>query len=146
MGLPFPLLLEQSTGLRILIQFYSQNVMPVRVLILPFNLFNVVMIAGTEDDFLNPSTYVKALHFRTASLLSQSAAKMQDELASNPPFTAWNNTQVFFLQVASKAYIEQVITERCLAKIETVEDHSLKQALQTLCHLFGTSKEFVQIN
>lgn len=89
-------------------------------------------------DLLKPQVYLNALAFRTVSLVSQSAAKLQEELSSHDPFTAWNNTQTFFLQSAAKSYIEYLVVLKFVEKINSVNEASLKQVLNQLCHLFGT--------
>jgi hypothetical protein len=93
-------------------------------------------------DFRDPSVYLRALQFRSALLLHQSAERLQENVgAGKDLFTAWNDSQVYFLQGLAKSYIEYQIVLRFHEWISSsVPNGPLKNALKELCDLFALTR------
>jgi acyl-CoA oxidase len=90
------------------------------------------------DQLLNGG-YVDSLRWRIVYLLSEAGKKLMAEASSKDPFIAWNDTQVFYLQNAAKAFMEWLIVDRFLEKINSLpgEFQSLKSILLRACDLFA---------
>lgn len=81
--------------------------------------------ASNETDIVSPAVYVHALQYRVVYLLQESATKLQNILQSgkvSETFSAWNDSQVFYLHSAAKAYLDTVIIQRFLLSIESCPD------------------------
>lgn len=81
-------------------------------------------LVQSESDFLNDDTYIKAFKFRVCYLLFQSGLKLQNEVSKQSDlFTAWNNCQVFYIHSAAKAFIELLVIEKTLERIQSIQVH-----------------------
>eukprot|EP01137_Pigoraptor_chileana_P005692 Opistho-2@49096 len=99
---------------------------------------NTTCDATEPSHFAAEACYLGALRYRAAWLLQKAGEKLSVEIASGKDmFTAWNDSQVFALQAAARAYIDLVMTERFLDGIERCNDSTLVPALRNLCAVFA---------
>eukprot|EP01102_Stenamoeba_stenopodia_P014952 TRINITY_DN5044_c0_g1_i1.p1 TRINITY_DN5044_c0_g1~~TRINITY_DN5044_c0_g1_i1.p1 ORF type:complete len:734 (+),score=191.25 TRINITY_DN5044_c0_g1_i1:67-2268(+) len=105
------------------------------------SLYSSKVSSSDDVDFRDPKVYLRALQFRSANLLLQSTERLQEQVANGKDvFTAWNDSQVFFLQSLAKSYIEFVIVSKFVDYLQEVNDPTLRSALQQLCDLFAMTR------
>lgn len=98
--------------------------------------------ARTEEGCRDPDFLVGAYQWLVCYLLKQSAAKLGLELSRRKdPFTARNDSQVFFCRSLALAYIECTVLQKFKEAIFNEEEtpESLRPVLLKLCSLYGLS-------
>jgi len=102
------------------------------------SLLNEKAIFDNEKELLNGG-YVPALKWRICYLLSEGTKKLSGQLTSKDTFTAFNDSQVFFLQNAAKAFMDWIIIDKFMENIENLklEFQALKPVLMLCCDLFA---------
>lgn len=96
--------------------------------------------AKTEQECRDPDFLVGAFQWLVCYLLKESAARLRQQLTNGKdPFTARNDSQVFYCRSLALAYIECTVLQRFKEAIFDEEEtpQALKPVLLKLCSLYG---------
>jgi hypothetical protein len=98
---------------------------------------------GEKCDFTSPSQflnfgYLPALQWRFLTLISDGAKKLMSNVTQKDAFNAFNDSQVFYLQAAAKAFMENLLIKNLFQITENLpaEFHSLKPVLVVTIFFF----------
>ncbi|XP_072043153.1 LOW QUALITY PROTEIN: peroxisomal acyl-coenzyme A oxidase 3-like [Amphiura filiformis] len=104
-----------------------------------FNIIKHRFSARTEQDMLNPKVSLDAYKWLVVYLLQESAHKVQSQLGNGKdPFTAKNDSQVYFCRSLSLAYIEHTALQELYNFCQNQDISSvLATVLTQMCALYG---------
>ncbi|EPR68221.1 acyl-CoA dehydrogenase family protein [Cyclobacterium qasimii] len=99
---------------------------------------NPLIIRNTDENhLLDPEFHLNAFQYRENSILSSAGKRLKRLMDEGmDPFDAVNVAQHHLFTLAM-AFIERVILEKFIEKIEQTTDPELKQVLKRLCDLFA---------
>lgn len=102
---------------------------------------NPITVRNTDTEhLLDPEFHLAAFSYREKSILSSAGRRLKHHLDEGmDSFDAFNLVQSHLVTVGF-AYIERIILEEFINKIEQVEDEDCKQVLRKLCQLFALSQ------
>lgn len=102
---------------------------------------NPITVRNTDKEhLLDPEFQLAAFNYRERSILSSAGRRLKHHLDEGmDSFDAFNLVQSHLVTVGF-AYIERIILEEFINKIEQVEDQECKQVLRKLCQLFALSQ------
>lgn len=94
----------------------------------------------SESHLLDKNFYLSAFHYREQGIVTSAAKRIKKLIDSGlDAYDAFNVAQHQMIDVA-KAYLDRVVLEQFLHKIESVEDESSKAMLEKLSQLFALHK------
>lgn len=94
----------------------------------------------SDSHLLDKEFHLKAFYYREHEITTSAAKRIKKLIDSGlDAYDAFNVTQHQMIDVA-KAYLDRVVLERFLTKIETLEDSSSKDVLSKLAQLFALHK------
>ncbi len=101
---------------------------------------NPIIIRNTDEDhLLDPEFHLNAFKYRERDILSSAARRLKHYIDQGmDSFDAFNQCQ-FHLFNVGVAYIESVIMEQFILKVEGLEEGSSKNILKKLCDLYALS-------
>ncbi|MCL4113851.1 UNVERIFIED_CONTAM: hypothetical protein GTU68_043601 [Idotea baltica] len=110
-----------------------------------FLALNPMYKRKTDADHLSdPRFHLHAFKYRQRKLLYSLGSRMRDMFKKRiTPYDVFLRTQNHMIELAN-AYVELIVLEQFLAKLDTVEDGAEKEMLQTLYQLFAL--ETIEIN
>ncbi len=102
---------------------------------------NPLIVRNTDEDhLLDFEFHLNAFRYREKDILTSAARRLKRLISEGmDSFDAFNVAQHHLVQVGF-AYIERIILEQFIARIEEVEDPACKTALTKLCQLFALSQ------
>ncbi|XOV95028.1 MAG: acyl-CoA dehydrogenase [Bacteroidota bacterium] len=101
---------------------------------------NPIIIRSTDEEHLLDSEFhMNAFRYRERDILSSAAKRLKHHIDQGmDSFDAFNQCQYHLFNVGV-AYIEAVIMEQFILKVNSVEDGSSKNILKKLCDLYALS-------
>mmetsp|Transcript_20899 Transcript_20899/g.54588 ORF Transcript_20899/g.54588 Transcript_20899/m.54588 type:complete len:668 (+) Transcript_20899:353-2356(+) len=87
----------------------------------------------------DPGFQIRTLRYRTARLLHTVAARLHKHRPRMGAFEAWNHCLNHLLALAN-AYVESVMLEKFVQKVQSVQDPDCKKALKALCDIFALTR------
>jgi acyl-CoA oxidase len=102
---------------------------------------NPIIVRSTDQDhLLDFSFHINAFQYRERDILVSAAKRLRKHLSSGmDSFDAFNQCQYHMVGVGF-AYVERLILEQFIAKVQAVEDADCKAALTKLCQLFALTQ------
>jgi acyl-CoA oxidase len=102
---------------------------------------NPIAVRNTDEEhLLDFDFYLSAFKYRERDILTSAAKRLKRHIDEGmDSFDAFNVSQHHLVQVGF-AYVERIILEQFISKIETVSDKKCKAVLQKLCQLFALSQ------
>ncbi len=101
---------------------------------------NPIVTRNTDPNHLrDPEFQANAFRYREDSLLVSVARRLKSKLdAGQDSFEAFNQCQDHLIALAN-AHVERILHESFVAKIQQLEDRSVRSVLKSLCDLFALS-------
>ncbi len=94
----------------------------------------------SETHLLDKNFHLSAFHYREQGIVTSAAKRIKKLIDSGlDAYDAFNVAQHQLIDVAN-AYLDRVVLEEFLSKIETVENKNLQEALNKLAQLFALHK------
>lgn len=94
----------------------------------------------SESHLLDKNFHLSAFHYREQEIVTSAAKRLKKLIDSGlDAYDAFNVAQHQMIDVA-KAYLDRVVLEQFLTKIESVEDKNSKAMLEKLAQLFALHK------
>lgn len=91
------------------------------------------------EHLLDPAFYLNAFYYREQEIVTSAAKRIKKLIDYGlDAYDAFNVAQHQMIDVA-KAYLERVVLEQFLTKIQTINDASAKAMLEKMAHLFALS-------
>ena len=91
------------------------------------------------EHLLDPAFHLNAFYYREQEIVTSAAKRIKKLIDSGlDAYDAFNVAQHQMIDVA-KAYLERVVLEQFLTKIQTINDASAKAMLEKMAHLFALS-------
>jgi acyl-CoA oxidase len=102
---------------------------------------NPIAVRNTDEEhLLDFDFYLSAFKYRERDILTSAAKRLKRHIDEGmDSFDAFNVSQHHLVQVGF-AYVERIILEQFIAKIELVQDNGCIAVLQKLCQLFALSQ------
>lgn len=102
---------------------------------------NPIIVRKTDEDHLLDSEFhLNAFRFRERDILTSAAKRLKRHIDDGmDSFDAFNVVQQHLVQVAF-AYIERIILEQFVKKVNQIKDSGSHEILKKLCQLFALSR------
>src|SRR5690606_3288556 len=102
---------------------------------------NPITVRNTDKEhLLDPEFHLNAFRYRERHILTSAARRLKKHIENGmDSFDAFNQTQYHLLNVGF-AYVERVVLEQFILKVERTEDPGCRAILKKLCDLFALSQ------